>query len=122
MTPSESWEPTNLLKAVRRARRFPENTCPASRHFQLIAEGLLTRKGYPMLAEDPKHCATSMLASVANLYNARSRSGKLREALFSLHDICLRMDCEHQADRPTEREYQAAMKMAAANLTPNVQV
>ena len=116
MTPSESWEPKNLLRTVRKARRFPDTTCPASRHVQLMAEGLLKKSGYPMLTDEPEHCAASMLAACANLYDARTRGAKLREALFALHEVCLRMDCEGIDDRPTEQEYLAAMKRASANI------
>ena len=31
---------TRTLRRMHRARRFPHNTCPASRHAQLIAEAL----------------------------------------------------------------------------------
>jgi len=30
----------NLRRRVNRARNFPDNTCPASRHLHLIAEAL----------------------------------------------------------------------------------
>lgn len=35
-------------------------------------------------------------------------------ALRTLHDVCARMELEQEAIRPTEAEYQAAMKVAAA--------
>lgn len=35
-------------------------------------------------------------------------------ALRTLHDICARMELEQEATRPTEAEYQAAMRVAAA--------
>lgn len=35
-------------------------------------------------------------------------------ALRTLHDVCSRMELEHETARPTEAEYQAAMKGAAA--------
>lgn len=35
-------------------------------------------------------------------------------ALRTLHDVCVRMELEQEAERPTEAEYQAAMKVAAA--------
>jgi hypothetical protein len=81
MTPAESWEPKNLLKAVRKARRFPDNTCPASRHVELMATQMLKKRGYSMLTDEPEHCATSMLATVTNLYEARTRIAKLKAKL-----------------------------------------
>lgn len=68
MTPAQR----NLLRRVEGARNFPSNTCPASRHVVLMARGLLTG-GYPMLSEDPAHCAESMLATVEALWKARKK-------------------------------------------------
>lgn len=45
------------MRRMRRARRFPQNTCPASRHAQLIAETLAGGRDYPMLREEPGHVA-----------------------------------------------------------------
>jgi hypothetical protein len=55
------------------ARDFPANTCPASRHAQMIAEALIRGKPYPMLTEEPKHCGESIAAVVTALYEARSK-------------------------------------------------
>lgn len=41
-------------------------------------------------------------------------------ALRTLHTVCERMDSEHDRDRPTEDEYQAAMAGAAAALGQGV--
>lgn len=46
-------------------------TCPASRHAQMIAEAIGARKPYPMLQEEPEHCAGSILSAVGSLYEAR---------------------------------------------------
>jgi hypothetical protein len=54
------------------SRNFPENTCPASRHVQMMAESLAETGNYPMLQEDPKHCAGSIASVVSSLYAARS--------------------------------------------------
>ena len=59
------------IARMQRRRDFPVNTCPASRHTQSIAEGLF-KGGYPMLAEDPEHCAGSIASTVSSLYDARS--------------------------------------------------
>ena len=69
---------------VRRWRNFPHNTCPASRHVQLIAEHLASGKKYPMLAEEPEHCAGSMLSTVASLFKARTQIRKLEAQLKAL--------------------------------------
>lgn len=62
-----------LLKDLAKARDFPANTCPASRHAQIIGERLLKGKPYPMLTEEPEHCAETILAVVLALYRARSK-------------------------------------------------
>lgn len=59
------------IRQMQASRDFPVNTCPASRHVQLMAEGL-SKDGYPMLQEDPKHCAGSLASVVGSLYEARS--------------------------------------------------
>lgn len=41
---------------------------------------------------------------------------QLREALQRLHAVCVAMDAENEATRPTEAEYQAAMNAAASAL------
>lgn len=66
-----------LTNACDNARDFPANTCPASRHVQQIAEGLMSGK-YPMLAEEPRHCAESMLATVRALWEARRDAARYR--------------------------------------------
>lgn len=68
----------DIRAVAERARDFPNNTCPASRHVQLMAEALADGKPYPMLDEEPEHCAGSMLATVGALWNARSELDRLR--------------------------------------------
>jgi hypothetical protein len=68
---------TRLLRRMRRHRRFPDNTCPASRHVQLIAETLAEGRGYPMLREEPEHVAGSIASVVGDLYAARAMLGRL---------------------------------------------
>jgi hypothetical protein len=53
-------------------RDFPNNTCPASRHVQTMAESLAKTGKYPMIDEDPQHCAGSLVAVLNNLYAART--------------------------------------------------
>lgn len=70
----------NLKRKVKRSRNFPANTCPASRHLQMIAEGMVTKRGYPMLQEEPEHCAITMLAVVNALYKTRTELARLKAA------------------------------------------
>ncbi|PTX52666.1 hypothetical protein IQ03_03877 [Gemmobacter caeni] len=60
------------IRRMRRARRFAQNTCPASRHAQLIAETLAEGRDYPMLREEPEHVAGSIASVVADLFAART--------------------------------------------------
>lgn len=71
-------ELTNLRRRVKRARNFPNNTCSASRHLHLMAEALASGKPYPMLHEDPEHCAGTMLAVLESLWKARTELARLR--------------------------------------------
>lgn len=68
----------NLRRRVNRARRFPDNTCPASRHLHLMAERLAVGKKYPMLDEEPEHCAGTMLSVLESLWKARSELARLK--------------------------------------------
>ena len=68
---------TRTLRRMHRARRFPHNTCPASRHAQLIAEALAGGRDYPMLREEPGHVAGSIASVVADLFSARTMLDKL---------------------------------------------
>ena len=60
------------VSQMQQAREFPVNTCPASRHVQMIAEELYTMGAYPLLQDDPHHCAESIASVVSSLYQARS--------------------------------------------------
>lgn len=62
----------SMLKELRRVRNFPANTCAASRHLELMATQLATGKPYPMLTEEPVHCAISMLSVLTDLYKHRT--------------------------------------------------
>lgn len=68
---------TALKRRASRAKRFPDNTCPASRHLHLIAQRLASGKPYPMLVDEPQHCSETMLAVLASLWEARSKLAKL---------------------------------------------
>lgn len=79
-----SWEIKNLKRRIRKARLFPVNTCPSSRHVQMMGEYLPTKKGYPMLQEEPEHCAQSILATVAALYEKRTEAARLLDEVNKL--------------------------------------
>lgn len=70
------------FKAVRKradkARDFPTHTDPASRHAYIMADTMVKKRGYPMLAEEPWHCAISIMATVAALWETRAALAKLR--------------------------------------------
>jgi hypothetical protein len=67
-----------LLGRVGKARKFPTNTDPCSRHVALMGETLLRYGAYPMLQEEPAHCAESLLLTVAALWEARTELAKLK--------------------------------------------
>lgn len=71
----------NLRRRVNRARNFPTNTCPASRHLHIMADALSSGRGYPMLQEEPEHCAGSIYAVLESLWKARSELVRLRAAI-----------------------------------------
>lgn len=72
MTPRQSFQAARRrADTARRGDGQTCVTCPASRHAQQIAEQVGARKPYPMLQEEPEHCAESILSAVASLYEAR---------------------------------------------------
>jgi hypothetical protein len=60
------------VKHMIESRHFPDNTCPASRHVQMMAESLATSGKYPLMDDDPRHCAGSLASVVSSLYQTRS--------------------------------------------------
>jgi len=62
-----------LIARCDKARDFPAATCGASRHAQAIGDDLAKYSTYPMLSEEPEHCAATILAVVASLWEARAR-------------------------------------------------
>jgi hypothetical protein len=66
----------NVRRRVRRARRFPTNTCPASRHLQLMADCLAAGQTYSMFEEEPHHCASTMYVVLEALWKARTELAK----------------------------------------------
>lgn len=59
----------NLKRRAERARRFPANTCGASRHVHGMA--LQLARGWT-LQDEPRHAAESMLSVLEALWKARS--------------------------------------------------
>lgn len=72
----------SLRKKLRKSRNFGHNTCAASRHLQMIGEALASGKPYPMLQEEPLHCAITMLSVVNSLYEARTALEELLRARY----------------------------------------
>jgi hypothetical protein len=60
------------IKLMNESRDFPNNTCPASRHVQIMAEALAKGEKYSMFDEDPEHCAGSIASVVSSLYQTRT--------------------------------------------------
>jgi len=70
--PTDKQSIRDLLQRIDAARRFPDNTDPCVRHVQIMGETLGAGLPYPMLDEERGHCAISLLAVVASLYEARN--------------------------------------------------
>jgi hypothetical protein len=75
------------LRRLKAARKFPVNTCGASRHVAMIGEALAKEQPYHMLDEEPQHCALSMLATVAALWEARTKIEKLEARLANVDQM-----------------------------------
>ncbi len=67
----------NLRRRVNRARNFPTNTCPASRHLHIIAEALVSGQPYAMLTEEPEYCGETMLSVLESLWSLRTAAPSL---------------------------------------------
>jgi hypothetical protein len=74
-----SWKLANLRRRVNRARNFPHNTCPSSRHVHMMADYLIRYGKYQMLIDEPKHCGESMLVVLEALWKARTKLAKPKE-------------------------------------------
>jgi hypothetical protein len=69
----------NAQRRVNRARFNQFNwTDPASRHLHIIADALASGGPYPMLTEEPEHCAETMYAVLESLWKLRARQGGVR--------------------------------------------
>ena len=68
-------EAKKWLKRARKASNFPVNTDGCSRHVRMMAEGLIRDRRYSMFADEPLHCATSLLVTVTMLLELRNATG-----------------------------------------------
>lgn len=70
----------NLRRRVMRARNFPNNTCPASRHLHMIADALVSRGRKCPIEEcwDAEHMAGTILSVLESLWKARTHLAKVR--------------------------------------------
>lgn len=111
------------IETMQESRRFMENTCPASRHAQIIAESLHQTGEYSMLQEDPKHCAGTIASVVTSLYQARSflkslgydwqvlDNGKIEWVPEDSNedycaDTCNDIDSRNGMSRPGDKDYE----------------
>lgn len=60
-------------RRVSRARNFPKNTCPASRHLHIMADVLAFGGKYHMFEEEPAHCAETLYAVLESLWKLRRK-------------------------------------------------
>lgn len=65
----------NVRRRANRARKFPHNTCPASRHVALMADALASGRRYAMFDEEPEHCAGSIYSVLESLWKLRTKTG-----------------------------------------------
>ena len=69
----------NDRRRVMRARIAAPYTDPCSRHLHLMADCLSTgNRQYPMLQEDPEHCASAMYAVLEELWKTRAALHRLQ--------------------------------------------
>lgn len=73
----------DLVKRMNDVRDFPANTCGASRHAAMIAEALCKGDEYPMLADEKGYCGESIAATVAELWECRTKLAKAEKAADS---------------------------------------
>lgn len=66
-----------LKRRVNKARVFPTTTCPASRHLHIMADCLAGGRVYHMFTDEPEHCAESIYAVLASLWEDRAKLQKL---------------------------------------------
>ncbi len=71
----------NIRRRVMRARIAAPWMDPCSRHLHIMADALsMGRKVYPMLQEEPEHCAVSMYYVLEMLWKTRAELAKREKA------------------------------------------
>lgn len=69
----------NLRRRVDRARHFPDNTCPASRHAHQIADALIDgRMLAPGWRPEGEEMGASILSALESLWKARTELARLK--------------------------------------------
>ena len=81
-----------IVARVKQHRNMPANTCPASRHAEMIGDHLVRKKPYAMLTEEPEHCGGSILSTVASLYEARTEIERLQALINEMAGCCEHVD------------------------------
>ncbi len=71
-------EIAKLRARANKARKFPANTCPASRHVIAIADALVSKRRKASIEEiwDAEHMAESLYSVVGSLWIARNSVSK----------------------------------------------
>lgn len=72
MTDKERYQ--ELIQRVEKARNFPYNTTPASRHVAMMGRRLVEDGKSFSLDDDPQHCGESMLLTVADFWETKERA------------------------------------------------
>jgi hypothetical protein len=85
---------TDIRTRAESARNHPGVTCPASRHVQEMAEWLWDDGRIVQMEDEPIHCAESMLAVVAALWEARAEIARLKRGEHTCIKCGLRQDAE----------------------------
>lgn len=81
MTDADKARFREAIREADKACKFAVNTCPSSRHAQMMAEHMLKGLPYPMLEEEREYCGESIMWTVISLYKARDRIAELEAAL-----------------------------------------
>ena len=74
----------DLIRRVEKARNFPYNTTPASRHVALIGQHLYEDGKAFSLEDDPQHCGESMLLAVADLWETKKKFDHLQRIIRNI--------------------------------------
>lgn len=84
-------ESVDMVALMNSYRRFPNNTCPASRHAEIIATCLIRDGDYPRLREEPEHCGGSIASVVASLFASRTENeilkSRIKKAIQELEEV-----------------------------------